>query len=285
MNHIKAIILDVDGVIVGEKIGYNSPYPHPDVLEKLKELGTKGIKVSLCTAKPHYSIERIIKNAHLDGVHITQGGGVLINPINNLVYKKYLVDQDTAKQVIKTYIDNNTYIEFYSLDDYFIQEDQVSELTKVHTHILQKEPVIVEDLAEEALKHEIVKIMPISRNEEDKQELIKIFEPFENRLTLSWGIHPIALPHLFGIITAPGISKKQAVAEIAEKEKINPSEILAVGDSVSDWQFMEQCGFKAAMGNAQEDLKKLVDIKKEFGFIGGSVDENGILDIFSHFGL
>jgi len=43
MNKIKAIILDVDGVIVGEKIGFNAPYPHLDVINKLKQIREKGI--------------------------------------------------------------------------------------------------------------------------------------------------------------------------------------------------------------------------------------------------
>ncbi|KKR03169.1 MAG: hypothetical protein UT26_C0008G0030, partial [Microgenomates group bacterium GW2011_GWC1_39_12] len=38
MANIKGIILDVDGVIVGEKIEFNSPYPHPDVIQTLKSL-------------------------------------------------------------------------------------------------------------------------------------------------------------------------------------------------------------------------------------------------------
>ena len=33
---IKAIILDVDGVIIGEKIDKKTPHPHPDVVAALK---------------------------------------------------------------------------------------------------------------------------------------------------------------------------------------------------------------------------------------------------------
>ena len=38
MSQIQTLVLDVDGVIVGEKNGYNSPYPHPDVMKKMKEI-------------------------------------------------------------------------------------------------------------------------------------------------------------------------------------------------------------------------------------------------------
>ena len=59
MANIKLIILDVDGVIVGEKIGFNSPNPHPEVISKLKSIHEQGIPIVLCTAKPHFAIKSI----------------------------------------------------------------------------------------------------------------------------------------------------------------------------------------------------------------------------------
>ena len=283
---IKAIILDVDGVIVGEKIGFNSPYPHPDVINRLKSIKQKGISISLCTAKPHYSIQKIIDDAGLNNLHVTNGGGVVIDPIDNIMLKKHIIDKEQSKKVIKQYLDNNVYIEFYSVDEYFIQESQRSGLTKTHIHILQRDPHIVSSLVDGSQKQDIVKIMPIAKNEDDKKRLIELFEPFKNDLTLSWGIHPIALPHLFGIITAKGISKKQAALENANSIRVKPEEMLGVGDSTSDWQFIETCGYAGAMGNASEELKQLVCSKgKENSFIGKSVDENGILDIFNYLSL
>lgn len=282
---IKVIILDVDGVIVGEKIGFNSPYPHIEVINRLKSIKQKGISISLCTAKPHYSVQKIIDGAGLNNLHITNGGGVIIDPIDNIILKKHIIDKNLAKKVIQKYIDNEVYTEFYSVDEYFIQENQKSELTKIHTHILQREPHIIGLLVDEAGKQDIVKIMPIAKNEEDRKRLVNLFEPFKNELTLSWGIHPIALPHLFGIITAKGISKKQAVIEIGTSTNVKPEEMLGIGDSTSDWQFIESCGYAGAMGNASEELKKLVSSKEKDSFIGKSVDENGILDIFDYFKL
>ena len=283
---IKAIILDVDGVIVGEKIGYNSPYPHRDVIKRLKEIRRKGIPISLCTAKPHYSIQKIINDARLNNLHITNGGGIVIDPIDNVIFKKHIIDKNQSMKVIEHYLDNDVYTEFYSVDDYFIQESQKSDLTKTHIHILQREPHIVSSLVDEAGKQDIVKIMPIAKNEDDKKKLIQLFKPFKNELTLSWGIHPVALPHQFGIITAKGISKKQAALEIANSIGVNPKDMLGVGDGLSDWQFIEPCSYGGVMGNASEVLKKLVNSKgKEFSIIGGSVDENGILEIFNYFKL
>lgn len=81
-----------------------------------------------------------------------------------------------------------------------------------------------------------------------------------------------------------GISKKEAAEEIIGYENLTGDEMLGVGDSTSDWQFIQLCTYKGAMGNASQELKDLVDQTEE-GFIGKNVDENGVLDIFKHFSL
>jgi len=281
---IKAIILDVDGVIVGEKIGFNSPWPHPDVIKKLKEIKDRGIFISLCTAKPYFSIDKIIKDAGLDNYHIADGGGVIINPIDNKIVEKHLLDPQVVVKVIEAYLKENVYIEFYTVDDYVIQKNQTSKVTKDHAHVLQRKAKVVESLKDEALKSEITKLMPIAGDEKDKERLIKIFEPFKNKLTLSWGVHPVILPLQFGIITAPGISKKQGATTISKNLGVLFENMLGVGDSASDWQFIKMCQYGGAMGNAKQELKDLVLSKGEdFSHVGPSVDENGIIEILDFF--
>jgi len=281
---IKAIILDVDGVIVGEKIGLNSPWPHSKVIKKLKEIKSKGIAISLCTAKPHFSIGKIIKDANLDNLHITDGGGVIINPLKNRIVKKHLIDSQLASQVIELFLKNKVYIEFYTVDDYVIQKNQVCEITKGHAHVLQRKAKIVDFLPKEALKSEITKLMPIAKDEKDKERLIKLFTSFKDQLTLSWGVHPVVLPLQFGIITAPGISKKEGAIAIAKNQKIPFKYFLGVGDSASDWQFIQMCQHGGAMGNASQELKDLVLSKGEkYSFIGPTVDKNGIIEILEYF--
>lgn len=283
MNDIKAIVLDVDGCIVGEKIGFNSPNPNIQVVEKMKELN---IPVVLCTAKPHFSIREIINDCEFNNFHITDGGSVLINPIEDTFIKKYIIDKEVAKEVVAAYLKNKIYIEVYTTDDYIIQKDSVSDITTKHTHILQKKPKIVEDLVLECEKGGITKIMPIAVNEDDKENLEKIFNEVKTNLTLSWGIHPVALPLQFGIITAPGISKKQGAIDILNKMEISFDTVLGIGDSKSDWQFIEMCKYRATLKNGNSSLKELIKSKQNDFYISDKdVDENGIIEILDYFSL
>lgn len=283
---IKAIILDVDGVIIGEKIGFNSPYPNENVTTAMKTIQNSGIPISLCTAKPYFAIDKIIQDSDLDNVHITDGGGVIIDPIKNIVLKKNIIPTDSAISVIKALLDAGVYTEYYTVDDYFIQSSQFGEITGKHAHVIQSQPKQVESLIAEAQKSEITKIMPIAVDENDKPRVQQIFEPFKDNLIMSWGVHPVILPLQFGIITAPGISKRQGAIEIAQAISVPLENILGVGDSESDWQFMEQCGYVAVMGNAKDSFKQLaIAAKNDKCFIAPTVDVNGIIEVFKHFEL
>ena len=285
MTNIKAIILDVDGVIVGEKIGYNSPWPHSDVIKKLKEIKNSGISISLCTAKPHFSIGQIIKEAGLDNYHIADGGAVIINPVNTKIVKQHIINKDLVKHILKLYIENNIYTEVYTVNNYYIQKSQENFITPKHNHILQHKPIMLNDIINESEKLDVTKIMPIALNDTTEQDrLTKMFESLNTGLTLSWGIHPIANPLRFGIITAPNISKKQGAIEISKNINIPLENILAVGDSTSDWNFIEVCGYGATLDNGTQKLKELIYTKpKGHYYIGGNVDENGIIEILNYF--
>ena len=281
MDNVKAIVLDIDGVIVGEKIGYNSPHPNNAVMERMTEISNSGVKIILCTAKPHFAVGQIISGANLDNPHITDGGAVLINPVSNEIIKQHVADKIETEKLLQMCLDNNVYVEIYTTEYYIIQKSQVCDITDKHTHILQCEPKIVKDLIATAKIENVTKIMPVVNGEREKANFIKLFQELKNTLNLAWGIHPIALPYLFGVITASGISKNQGMLDILTSIGVSKENTLAVGDSTSDWGYMQNCKYVATMKNASQELKELVATKGKDNFvIGGHVDENGVLAIF-----
>ncbi len=280
---IKALVIDIDGVIVGEKIGYNTPYPHPDVINRLAAIKNSGIPVVLCTAKPHYSIAPIIESAKLTNPHITFAGGIIIDPLQNKIVESHPISSPLSENILRACIAENFYMELYTRDAYYVLKNQVSDLTKVHTHILQQEPILVDSLEQVASTQEIFKILPIVPDESGIPKVTDTLAPFMNSIETTWSIHPIAKPHQFCNIAPKNVSKRQATLNVLSHLGIEPNDTLSVGDSTSDWKFMELCGFVATLENGQEPLKKLVSDKGNAGFIGGHVDTNGFLAIVDHF--
>lgn len=281
---IRAIILDVDGIVIGERIGFNSPHPHPDVLQALNKIRKKNIPITLCTAKPPFSITDIIDGAQLNNIHITDGGAVLIDPIDRTILEELTIEKSLAKEILQSLIQHNIYTEFYTTEDYFIQKNQIAEVTQKHRHILQKNAKILLDIPEESVNFSITKIMPIADNIQHVTGISELLKPFEEKVSISWAVHPVALPHQFGIIVNKKTSKKTAALKILQSLNIPPENVLGIGDSTSDWKFIEPLGYGATLENGTDEIKKLLQTKKEGNFfIGKSVDENGLLDILSFF--
>jgi HAD superfamily hydrolase (TIGR01484 family) len=283
---IQALILDIDGVIVGDKAGINFPDPHPAVIQALRTVREQGIPVSLCTAKPAFAIEKIISDAHLNNLHITDGGAVIVDPIDHTIAVEHSIPKTLAQEVAAYYGNAHVYQEFYTASDYYIPVGQHADLTNKHTLTLKRKPQRIEDVMQFLDDQVIVKLFLIARNDSEKIEVIQSFdEKFAASLTISWTIHPNTPPWQFGIVTAKGISKQKGAEEIARQLDITLDHVLGVGDTTHDWQFMQACGYAAAMGNASDDLKTLVGERGDKGYIGPSVNDNGIIDILRHFGL
>lgn len=285
MKEIKAIVLDVDGVIVGDKKGYNAPYPPPEVIDKLKQIREKGIYIILCSAKSYFSVKKIVDDAHLNNIQTALAGAILVDPSNQKIIKKHVINNKIAVELTKKFFEKNIYTEIYTTEKYYIQKDQKNRITKLHRFTLSFPPIMVDNLLNQAKKSEIVKILPVTKTDEEQIIADKIFDEYKTKLMIGWSTHPAIKGYLFGNITATGISKKQSVLEIVKTYKIKREEILGVGDSLTDWDFIGVCGFAGAMGNATHDLKKLVLGKGKNGYVGKSVNQNGILDIFKYFGL
>jgi hydroxymethylpyrimidine pyrophosphatase-like HAD family hydrolase len=282
---IEAVILDVDGVIVGNTKGINFPQPSDIILQKMHDIRNKGIPVILCTGKFVYTILPIIFKAHLTNPHIADGGGIIIDPLGkNKIVEKYTLERTLAIEIIKTCLKNAIYVELYTTDTYYVQKNYLCEITKKHIAILEKEPELVDSIIDIAETNDLIKIMPVLKNEEEKKRLRHVIDHFANQSTVLWTIHPSALPSQYAVITAKGVSKGTTAKKVFEILHVLCENVLGIGDTTGDWDFMQHCGYVATLENATEKLKELVKTKGgKKHYIAPSVEDNGILHIFNYF--
>ncbi|MFQ5492983.1 MAG: HAD family hydrolase [Candidatus Dojkabacteria bacterium] len=280
---IKAVILDVDGVIVGGKPGVNFPYPSDKVITALKKLNASGVPVALMTSKSHFGTMKIIEDAELgSSIHITDGGSVIIDWSNGTIDAHRTIDKAVVGKALQKLLGETIYTEVYTTQAWHVQSNLDGEMHKVHAEILQKQPEVVRDLKSFVEELPVTKIIasPSPEHEALQKEMIEILDP---ELKVSWSSHPAFGQRKLAIITPKAVSKRSGAERISEHLSIELNDFLGVGDNLSDWQFMEFCGYTATVANGSDELKKLVG--EANGFLGPSVDDNGILDIFEHFNL
>lgn len=277
---IKAIVLDVDGVLVGTKEGINFPDPHPDIINAIRKINKNGIPVSLCSARPNFSMTNLIDLLELKTLHIANNGAVLFNQQEN-IFKINHLEHDLAIEMVEQAEKEKIYTEVFTRDKYMIQKGYENQNTIELAKLRLTFPELVENIIDETIKSEVIRIMFVVDTNK-KKEIEKFIEKYESRVDFNWSTAP-SFHGWGGLVTAKNISKRSGVIKISESLQIPLESILAVGDGINDWNFMEVCGFVAAMGNAHQELKELVKTKGEHGFIGGDVDENGLLGIFNYF--
>lgn len=282
---IKAIVLDVDGVIKGSKKGVNFPMPHLDVLSAMKKINKGGIPVILCTGNYYYSIINIIKLAELRNPHITDRAAMIVDTFKNTFLEKHIINNSVAKNILETIWSLEAYVEIFSDKNYYIQKSKVSELTKLRQIILQKDPIIVESSKSIPTK-DLIKVSVFTKKQSEKKKVDKMLEKFQDIISFAWAHNPAMNNFELLDITDKGITKLHGVKLILNNLKVNFDSVLGVGDSLSDWDFMSSCKYVAAMGNAKPEFKELVKTKgKKHHFIAPDVDENGLLEVFRHFGV
>lgn len=280
---IKAIITDVDGVIVGDKHGINFPLPNEKVIHKLKELHKTGFPIVFCTAKFQSGIHELVQKTELANPHITDGGALIIDPLDNKIIKAHSLPNQIAAEIVKKCLANNINILLFGVDKYYLQKGQVNDITKKEAAIFQQDPIIVDDLSKQVESMDVLKLTSYFTGEEERQ-LVESFIA-DKELHVMWTHHPTMLPTKICVITQAGVSKRHASVEVLDYLQISPEETLAIGDTLGDWHFMDICRYAGVVG-AHEELQKLAKEKgKGNYFLGGSIDDDGFLQILDYFKL
>lgn len=245
----KIIFIDIDGTLRNDK---------KEITEKTKEaihkVKEKGIYVVICSGRPRKYVEDISKEVLASGFVIDCNGGEIYDyEENQTIYVNALENEETkelwniaerynvqlimisnGKRIVRKQTDDDTDILLEEPIENFVTDNLVTqcvfsslELEKIQ-HI-KKEIDVVKDI-------EIVNLSKCLVNDKLPKE-----KPF------------------FLDITCKGTSKGNAIKKLCEYLKIELKDSVAIGDSYNDITMFEVVGNSVAMGNAPEDIKKMVD--------------------------
>ena len=182
---IKAIITDVDGVMVGARGGTNFPLPGPKLMKALRTAGEQ-IPVVLCTAKLGHAVRGIAEQAGLDNPHITDGGALIVDWSRRQVVEQHVLDSAAAAEFVAECLGQGIYMEAYALDGYYVARAQSGEFTRRRVELLQMEPVTVPDLAGLVRNHPVIKVMALAEKSQ-VQKLERIVANTSAELDHIWG--------------------------------------------------------------------------------------------------
>lgn len=109
------------------------------------------------------------------------------------------------------------------------------------------------------------------------------FGPPEGAAMIEKAFPELKLPLFSGNIGADiirkEVSKANGIQALLDYYKMGWEDVIAFGDSMNDYEMIEQAGTGIAMGNAVEPLKEIAD------FVTLSVEEDGVCYGLEHLGL
>lgn len=263
MNNYKLIVTDMDGTVLGgdHKITDEN-------IRALKEAEDKGIKVVFATGRFHDSAKEHVN--FLDKIMpiISSNGAIIKHPITNEVLYSNSIDTNTCLKIIDILDSLDIVYQIYTdneiLQKYKTEEEREMMLEFISKNFSDKTEIIFKKNLREDIKG--LNVLKFNLMEIDKPLLIKearkqIEDIDALEVTSSWKNNLE--------IMKEGSSKGEAVKYLSHLLGIDREDIITFGDNYNDLSMIEYAGTGVAMGNAEEDVKKVAsyvtDLNTESG--------------------
>lgn len=239
---IRLVAIDVDDTLITPELTISQP-----VKEAVQAARRMGVTVTLATGRMYRSALPFARQLGLDLPLIVYQGALVKHSKTGETLWHRPVAKSVAGEVLDFLRQENLHINTY-LDDHLYMEkmDDTSlgymGLAKVPVSLIRNHKSLLE-------KGEPTKILAIGKPE----HLASLVEPARER----WGgdlFVTRSKPHYLEFMDQEA-GKGAALAFLAEQLKIDPSEIMAIGDSYNDLDLLEYAGFGVAMGNAPDEVK------------------------------
>ncbi len=237
----KAIIFDLDGTAIPNR---RDGMPSIRLINTIKKIQDK-VFVCAATGRPINHCRQILNALGLKSPCIVSGGTKIVDPITEKVLWSKSLSQDQLKSILA--VAKNYHFPVY-----------VGESDNSGTHV---DRVVTQPA-------NIVYIEPVTPEGTEKifSELKKINDiAFHTANSWTDGHFDLQITH-------KDATKGHAVEELLKMLNVKKEETIGFGDSNNDLPIFEKVGYKVAMDNASEDLKKAAD------FIAPHAESEGLAE-------
>ncbi|SHE63910.1 MULTISPECIES: Cof-type HAD-IIB family hydrolase [Caloramator] len=250
----KLIAMDMDGTLLNSQKQVTE-YTK-DVLRRASE---KGIKLVICTGRIFTSAKSYARIIGTKAPIIASNGAYIREKDRNeVIYEKY-IKKETLLDIIKVTREWGFYPHIYTTDTIYSEKlihsslnyskwnETVPEDERINIQIVDSLEDVVEKEGENflkvvvmALEDEVEKLQELKKYIRDNMD-VSIFSSYMNNFE----------------IMDKEVSKGNALKRLAEFFDIDREAIVCFGDNENDKTMFEFAGFPIAMGNAEEEIKKI----------------------------
>jgi len=273
----RLLALDVDGTLLdpaGEL--------QPTVRDAVIAVQQRGLRVVLCTGRRFRTARPLAQALQLDGPLVVHNGALVKDMASGqTLHQSYIAAEmyHPALALLRRLSTPMMYVDAF--------HENVDILTEPmeRAHPFQREYLadqlahcrIVDDIAS-PLAHGVLMLSIMA----DGTNLQALRPVVEQTMGTRGRVHLLVNKNYQGYILEilqAGVSKWQALQQLAAQQGITPEEIIAVGDDYNDLDMIRCAGLGIAMGNAVDTVKAAADA------VTGSNAEDGLVQALERFVL
>ncbi|NLB52334.1 MAG: HAD family phosphatase [Syntrophomonadaceae bacterium] len=264
---IKLVAIDLDDTLLDSGLQVS-----PKCIDAIRRVQEKGIIVTLATGRMFTSAlpyARQLESKKDIPIITYQGALVKCSDSGKVLYYRSL-PADMAVEILRYFKKSKVHFQTYFNDQLCME--RLTEEGIEYSRLAGVEPVIMENLIDEAAHLETCKILAVIENEKFLLEMeLELKDIYTRQLYITR-----SKPYYLEVMH-PQANKGDALKVIADHYHIERKEIMAIGDSYNDMAMIEWAGIGVAMGNAHKSVKETAD------YITSSNEEEGVAEALHRF--
>lgn len=252
---IKLFAIDMDGTLLNSESKIN-----PATIKAINDLNKAGIKTVLTSGRVMSSIRFANKTLGVDNPMIANNGA-LIKLDSKKTLSEHPLEEDHIKELIKFCDEHKFIYHFYDEDTFYsnrLDEDRLKHLKISSDYGLNYQCNIsitedpYKDLKEKGKPAYKILIGCLNSHPYGEAKAVDIIKKaFLDKLYVT-SSGPGAIE-----IMEPNVNKWEGIKILSDHLGIKNNEIAAIGDSYNDLPMVENAHLGFAMGNGNEDIKKV----------------------------
>lgn len=241
----RLLALDLDGTILGHDLAIRS-----EVEQAIIAAQTSGIIVTLATGRMFGATLPYAEQLRINGPLICYQGALTRHSRTGEIYAHAAMPGLLAAEAISDLLANDRFVVAY-IDERLCVAAHRPELDLyLRWHPEGAEVVVANDLAALAAAAPPTKLLFVAEPPIVEREVARMETHFDGRLSV------VRSHALFGELTAPGVNKGAALANLAARLGIPREQVIAIGDQENDLPMITWAGLGLAMGNAPATVRQ-----------------------------
>lgn len=233
------IALDLDGTVIDRDLAI-----HPDVRETIAAVQARGIYVTLATGRMFGAAMPFARELDIRAPIICYQGAMVRHPLTGTILYHAAMPADLAAAAVRELLDADIFAIAYIDDIHHIAAYRPELEPYLAFHPEGTEIVVTPDLDRLVARVPPTKLLFVADPPTVERELARLTARFGDTLAI------VRSHAIFGELTAPHVSKGNALAALAQSLGIPREAVMAIGDQENDLSMIAWAGLGLAMGNA-----------------------------------